>query len=903
MSWRSRLANVFRPNRLAIDLDDELAFHVAERIDELVAAGLSPEDARAEALRRFGNYPLQRDRTRDMDVIRPLESLLSDLRYGARQLRVNPGFATVAILSLALGIGANTAIFQLIDALRLRSLPVERPWELATIDTDQGFYSAGWYAGRHTAFTYAQFKEFQRQQRAFSRLLAFGTARFNLARSGEAQYAQGLYVSANFLDVLGVRPTLGSGLGPEGDAPTCGRAGALLSYAFWERTYGGDPAAVGRDIYLEGRMFPIIGVTPPSFFGLEPGRQFDVALPICADALLSTDGKGRPARLDAWWLSLVGRLHPGWTLERATAHLHQISPAVFRQTLPPEYRPAETAQYLKNRVKAIDASAGLSTLREQYENPLWLLLAVTALVLLIACANLANLLLARASARQREMAVRQAMGASRLRLAVQLTSESLLLAALGAALALVVAQAISGLLVAFLSDPDQPIVLALGLDWHVFGFTALVALLTCLLFGIGPAIKAAGQAPVTAMQGGRGTTGTPERHRFRRALVVAQVALSLVLLVGALLFGQTLRNLLRIDPGIAPEGVLVAGVDARLPRLAPEHRRVVFDELQERIAAQPGVQSVAQVFLSPFSGNGWNDTVHGEGRDASTEGKLSWFNRVGPGYFRTLKTAVLAGRDFGRGDTADAPRVAIVNEEFARIFLGGRNPVGRTFRVEAGAGKPEPVYQIVGLVKNTKYNGLREESRPIAFLPVAQDEDYPDELTFLVRSQAPLGTTMAGIRRVMNDLQSGMLVEFRVLELQVARSVQRERLMASVSGAFGILAALLSTLGLYGVMSYMVARRRNEIGVRVALGASARDVIRLVLSEAGRLVVVGLVIGAVSAFVLARYAESLLFGLKPGDAATLMFACLLLSMTAAVACLLPARRALKLDPAAVLREE
>jgi predicted permease len=437
----------------------------------------------------------------------------------------------------------------------------------------------------------------------------------------------------------------------------------------------------------------------------------------------------------------------------------------------------------------------------------------------------------------------------------------------------------------------------------VFGFTTLLALLTCLLFGIGPAIKAASQAPITAMQGGRGTTGAAEGNRVRRSLVVAQVALSLVLLVGALLFGQTLRNLLRIDPGIAPEGVLVAAVDARLPRLAPEHRRVVFDQMQERIAGQPGVQSVAQVVLSPFSGNGWNDTVHGEGGRASSDGKLSWFNRVGPGYFRTLKTAVLAGRDFGGGDTAGAPQVAIVNEEFARIFFDRRNPVGRTFRVEAAPGKPEPVYQIVGLVKNTKYNGLREESRPIAFLAVAQDEDYPDELTFLVRSQAPLSTTMAAIRRVMNGLQSGMLVQFRVLELQVARSVQRERLMASVSGAFGILAALLSTLGLYGVMSYMVARRRNEIGVRVALGASARDVVRLVLTEAGRLVLVGLVIGAVSAFVLARYAESLLFGLKPGDATTLLFACLLLAMTAAVACLLPARRALRLDPAAVLRDE
>ena len=275
----------------------------------------------------------------------------------------------------------------------------------------------------------------------------------------------------------------------------------------------------------------------------------------------------------------------------------------------------------------------------------------------------------------------------------------------------------------------------------------------------------------------------------------------------------------------------------------------------------------------------------------------------GSGYFRTLKTALLAGRDFGRGDTTASPRVAIVNEEFARIFFGGRNPIGRTFRVEAPAGKPEPAYQIVGLVKNTKYNGLREESRAIAFLPVAQDEEYPDELTFMVRSQAPLSTTMAGIRRVMSGLQSGMLVEFRVLELQVARSVLRERLMASVSGAFGLLATLLSTLGLYGVMSYMVARRRSEIGVRVALGASGRDVIRLVLTEAGQLVVLGLAIGAGAAFVLARYAESLLFGLKPGDANTLVFACLLLSATAGVASLLPARRALKLDPAVVLRDE
>jgi putative ABC transport system permease protein len=903
MSWRSRIVNVFRPGRLSADLDDELAFHVAERVDELVAQGMTPEAARAEALRRFGNFPLQRDRTWDVDVAVWLESLVADLRHGARQLRLNPGFAAVAILSLALGIGANTAIFQLINALRLRSLPVERPWELAAIDTEKDFYASGWYTGRHRAFTYAQFQELQRQQRAFRGLLAFGTARFNLSRSGEAQYAQGLYVSANFLDVLGVRPLLGSGFGGDVDGSNCGSGGAILSYEFWQRTHGGDPAVVGRDIYLDGRTFPIVGVAPREFFGLEPGRQFDVAVPLCADVLLSADGKGRMARLDAWWLTVIGRLNSGWSIDRASQHLRQLSPALFRQTLPPGYRPDEVEKYLKNRVNAIDASAGLSALRREYEDPLWLLLAVTVLVLLIACANLANLLLARASARQREMAVRQAMGASRARLVGQLTSESLLLAVLGATLGLLIAQVLSRLLVSFLSHPDQPIVIALGVDRNVFWFTTLTAVLTCLLFGVGPAIRATHGSPATAMQGGRGTTATAERSRLRRGLVIAQVALSLVLLVGALLFGQTLRNLLRVDPGIAPEGVLVAGVDARLPGLAPEHRRVLFDQMQERIAAEPGVQAVSQVSLSPFSGSSWNDTVRVERRGGAAERQLSWFNRIGPGYFRTLKTPIIAGRDFNRSDAPGTPEVAIVNEEFARVFFGGGHPVGRTFRVEAPAGDPEPVYQIVGLVKNTKYNGLREESRAIAFLPLAQEEDYPDALTFLVRSEAAPSATMAGIRRLMNDLQAGLLVEFRVLELQVARSVLRERLMASVSGAFGILATLLSTLGLYGVMSYMVARRRNEIGVRVALGARARHVVRLVLTEAGRLVIAGLAIGILAAVVLARYAESLLFGLEADDAATMAVACVLLSATAAVASLLPASRALKLDPAVVLRDE
>jgi predicted permease len=405
-----------------------------------------------------------------------------------------------------------------------------------------------------------------------------------------------------------------------------------------------------------------------------------------------------------------------------------------------------------------------------------------------------------------------------------------------------------------------------------------------------------------AMQGGRGTAQFAEKHRLRRGLVVAQVALSLVLLFGALLFAQTLRNLLTIDAGIAAEGVLVASVDARLPDLPPEQRRLMFDQVQERIAAQPGVVSVAQVTLSPFGGSGWNGTVHAQGARDS-EGKESWFNAIGPGYFETLKTPRLAGRDFTAQDTATSVKVAIVNEQFAKVVFGGANPIGRVFRNQAPAGKPEPEYQVVGLVRNTKYNGLREEFRAIAFVPVAQDDHAFDSITYLVRSQVPLGATMAGIRQLITEMQRGLLIEFRILDQQVAQSVLRERLMATVSGAFGVLAIVLSAIGLYGVMAYMVARRRNEIGVRLALGATANHVLGLVFLEAGKLVVIGLVVGVAGSWLAARYAQSLLYGLEFNDVRTLVVGCVLLAGTGALAALVPALRALRFDPAVVLRTE
>ena len=550
----------------------------------------------------------------------------------------------------------------------------------------------------------------------------------------------------------------------------------------------------------------------------------------------------------------------------------------------------------------VPAYAGVSSVRKNYENPLWILLAITGLVLLIACANLANLLLARASAREREVALRQAIGASRTRLVAQLMSESFLLAGLGALLGAFLAYALGRALVVFLSSGESELYLPLGIDWRVFGFIAALALLTCLLFGLTPALRATRTAPADAMRGGRGSASSSQRHGLRRALVVSQIALSFVLLVGALLFGQSLRNLLTTDTGFVGKGVLVATVSARIPNLEPQRRMTVFEQLREQIDHLPDVQSAASVLMSPFGGSSWDRRVQAQGNEASPEAKSVWFNRVGPGYFETMQTPLLAGRDFDAHDS-NAPNVAIVNEKFAQEVFGGKDPLGRTFRYEADAGETDPVYQVVGVVKNTKFSGLRDENRPIAFLPFKREGDTLDELSFVIRSRGAFHTVMAGVQREMAKIDPGLLVEYHVLDEQIEQSVMRERLMANLSGAFGLLAALLSMLGLYGVMSYMVARRRTEIGVRLALGAETRDILGLIFGEAGRLLLIGLAVGLAGSFALSRYAESLLFGLQPNDAMTLAVGCGLLAATGIVAALIPARRAARLDAAVVLRDE
>jgi putative ABC transport system permease protein len=900
MSWM----RFFRRRRWDEERARELQAYLDIETDANIARGLSPEDARDAAHRKLGNPILIREEIYRMNTVGFLETLWQDLRYGARLLRLNPGFASVAILSLALGIGANTAIFQLLDAVRMRMLPVKDPQQLAEVRFAPKTSRSGSFNSRRPILTNPQWEQLRSRHEPFSGLFVWSNRRFNLAPRGEGRYAEGLWVSGDFFDVLGVEPLLGRLLTSADDHRGCGAPGAVISYPLWQREFGGDTAAVGKKLTLYGHPFEIIGVTPASFFGVEVGRSFDIALPICSEPLLA----GADSILDnrqSWWLAAIGRLKPGWSPERATAWLQTISPPIFQATLPAGYRPEDTKRYLNLKLMAYPAGDGVSGLRNQYVNPLWMLLGIAGLVLLIACANLANLMLARASAREREIAVRLAIGASRGRLIRQLLAESLLLATIGAALGIVLAQNLSRALVSFLSTGDNPLFVNLALDWRVLGFTAGLAIITCVVFGLTPALRATGAEPGAIMKtSGRGVTANRERFSLRRFLVVSQVALSLVLLVGALLFVRSLRNLLTLDMGFNQEGMLVMDMDVERPNLSAERRRDFHRELLERIRETPGVASAAETAIVPVSGNGWNENVDILGHPPSERGKLiSNFSRVSPGYFKTMGTPILAGRDFDVHDTISAPQIAIVNEAFAREFLKGANPLGVTLSVEGDPNKPEPKYLIVGLVKDSKYQSIREDFTPIAYLPASQEEKPDKGAQFMVRSQAPMEALIPAVKRTFTEYDPEMKLNLRVMRTQIRDTLLQERLMATLSGFFALLAGVLATIGLYGVISYMVARRRNEIGIRIALGAGRGSVIGLILREAALLLGVGLVIGTAISAAAGTTARSMLFGIAPHDPLTIATAIAILGVVALAASYLPARRAARLDPMVALRDE
>jgi predicted permease len=897
MGW----SRFFRRTFWDVERRRELEAYIAEETDDNIARGMAADAARTAALRKLGNPTRIREEIYSMNTIGFIETLLQDVRYGLRLLRRNPTFAIVAILTLALGTGANTAIFQLLNAVTLRTLPVDRPEDLVEVKivkTREG--RTGQFLGSRPSLSNPLWERIRAEQQVFSGMLAWGTMQWNLAEGGEERPAQGLLVSGDFFSTLGVPAQLGRLTTASDDVRGCGRPGAVLSDAFWRREFGADPAVVGRSLLLDGQRFDIVGVSAPSFTGVEVGRRFDVALPICAEPIFRGKDTGMD-RSDVWFLGAFGRLKPGVTMEQANAQLAAISPRILSAIVSPHYDARTAKDYVDFKLGALPASTGVSTLRSDYQSPLNILLGVTGLVLLIACANLANLMLARATAREREIAVRLAIGASRGRILRQLLSESLVIALLGGAAGVLIAEWVSGFLLSFLTNDTNRLFVDLRLDWRVFGFTVLIAVGACLLFGLAPAMRATRASPGSTIKaGGRGMTDGHERFGLRRALVVVQVALSLVLVVGALLFVRSLRNLTHLDPGFREDGVLVVVADYRNARIAETDRNRVSRTIVEGLRALPGVTAAGQAFTTPVSGSFWNQHVVIGG--AEQDGNVN-FNSVGPGYFRAMAITLIAGRDVSDTDTPQSPKVAVVSDAFARKYCQGGRALGQSFQVANAVGEARPFIRIVGIARDTKYASLREPFTPLVYLAASQD-DQPGPFTqFVLHADAGLDKLSPAATRVLADVNPAITVQYQTVRSQVRGSLLRERLMATLSGFFGGLAVVIATIGLYGVMSYMVARRRTEIGIRMALGADRKRVVRLIVREAAVLLAAGLLVGGVLSIAAARSASALLYGIKPWDPATLGIGIAALAGVSLFAAWLPARRASRVAPNTALREE
>jgi predicted permease len=829
---------------------------------------------------------------------------MHEVRLALRALRATPVVTGVAALSLALGIGANTAIFSLVNSLLLRSLPVADPQRLTVVGAAGERGQQSW--------TYAIWDNIRQHSDAFDGAAAWSIQRFNLADGGETKPVDGLYVSGDYFRTLGVPALIGRTLTAEDDVKGGGRDGAVavISYGFWQRTFGGAADAVGRTLVVERVPFTIVGVTPPEFFGSEVGRAFDIALPI-GDEPLIRRAESALDRRSMWWISVMLRLKPAQPIEAGTAALRSVQPQIREAAMPQDWNARNQAEFLKEPFELGPAASGTSNLRTRYQRPLLTLLVVVALVLLIACANIANLLLARATARRHELSVRLALGAPRWRLARQLLLESLILSATGAALGFLLAAWGSRALVAQLSTGVTRVALDLPLDWRVMAFTAGVTIVTALLFGTAPAFRAARVAPIDALkEHGRGAGGDA-RVSVSSGLVVAQVALSLMLMVAAALFVRTFTRLANVRLGFERDQVLVVTINAMRSRVPAEDRAALFDRLAGTVATVPGVARAAASLVTPVGGMIINNRVEVPGAPEMTERqKDSLVNMVSPGWFATYGTRLLAGRDISPRDVKNAPPVSLVNEAFVRKFFPGLAPaqvVGRTIEFPAGGIQgPPPPSTIVGVVEDAVYRNMREPIAPTLYQPLLQYDARRFPLasaSVSVRGVSGHPAALAhSVASAVTAVDPDLAYSFRPLAEQVNASLIQERLVAMLSGFFGALALLLAGLGLYGVTAYAVSRRRAEIGIRMALGSPPSGVVRLVLLRVGVLVAIGVAAGAAISAWAARFVASLLFGLEPRDPASFAGAAIALAAIGLAAGWLPAYRASRIDPAEVLRD-
>jgi predicted permease len=901
-----RLRSLFRRSKVELELDDELRFHQEQQADKYMHAGLSRDAALRQVRLDFGGLAQIKEDCRDARGISILESIGRDLRFAARTLAKAPTFTAIIIITLALGIGANTAIFTLVDAVMLRALPVRDPQQLVVLQwsardwpRDLSTSSFGDCAfNQHNSarvtscsLPYPLFKEVQNQTKVLAETMAFvGPSPMSLSGNGAATNVQGELVSGSYFETLGVSPALGRTLVPD-DERSGAPAVAVLDYAYWQRAFGGSPAVVGQAIRLNDSAFTIVGIAEPEFTRLTPGKSVDLWVSLSQAPSLGKQWAGR-SNPDNWGLVVVGRLQPGVSLAQAQTALNLL----FMNAT--AHAPKQHWETYNPRLDLLPAQQGLRGIRNLYDKPLLLLMAAVGLILLLTCANVAGLTLARAAARQREMAVRLAMGAARRRIIRQLLTESLLLSFLGAVLGALLAPAVvSGLATFFSRNAWSPLQLDLHIDARVLLFTLAAALLTGIGFGIAPAFRG---SHISLTSNLKGNTTTAAHHMRTQlfslgsALVVLQVALSMVVLTGAGLLLRTLENLRRIDAGFDTRNLLIFDVNPQLAGYKDEQIPRLYEELQRQIAALPGVTSVSYASEALMDGGYSSRDMKIEGRSDKSKVEILTL-RVGPDYFPTMRIPLLAGRLFNLTDNTNANR-ALVNRSFVTKYLAGRNPLGMHF---GGDDPQDPQWEIVGVVGDTKFGSPRDDDAPTAFMPLTSGG-----VSFEIRTAPAPAMLMRAVRNIVSSVDTNLpVLRMRTQSDSIDRLLFNERLVARLLGLFAALGLLLACIGLYGLLSYEVSRRTREIGIRAALGAQRGTIWSMVVRQGILLVALGAIAGCGAAFALTRLLTSLLYSMRPTDPFTYALSSGMLLIFGIFACSLPALRATRVDPTTALRCE
>jgi predicted permease len=892
MSWFSRLKNALRPTRLDDELEEELHLHIENRVADLCQRGLTEDEARRQALVHFGNVTRLREQSRDIRLWAALETALHDTRYGLRTMLRTPAFTITAVLSLALAIGANTAIFSIVDAAMLWPLPVAAPSQLVELAWPGIAQPGSPPEPERESFSYPMYLEYRQAAGSSAHLCLFGFAMRTEVRIGGSgsslEHAVRGYASGDAFDMLGVPPALGRLFTSDDDKVPGGHPFVVLSYDYWARRFGSDPTILGRRIDIEDKSYSVLGVAKEGFFGVEPGKFADIWVPAM---MYNPEAFTNPG----WgWFRILGRLSPGVSREQVQARLQ---PAFHRNmerivktwaSMPPVIR----KQFLEGRIRVHPGATGSSAFRREFATPLWMVLSIVAVILLIACANVASLLLARALARSPEMAMRVSLGAGRVRLIRQLLTENLLLSIIAGAIGWLLARVSAPILVGMLSTNTDPVKFALAMDSRMLLFSIAISALAAAIFGLTPALQASAAQPVLALRGASGEAG---KLRMGRVFVAVQAAFAFCLVVTGAAFLFSLRNLTSVDTGFDARGVTVVDVATEMEKQGEEARSSTMHQIASGIAGLPGIENVALAAHPIFTGVGWSEQIIIPGSGPSDREEI--FYQISPGYFVTLRTPLLHGRDFSVRDSQQMrPVPVVVNLAFARRYFKTDAVVGRAFA------RPSPTEQIrltiVGVVANSYYGDLKHPPEPIIYVPLG------GEAGFSTYIRSPLATASV-LRAVENELKTAghgaHVREVTTLDALVGNTLLREKLLAGIAGLFAVLGLLIAAIGMFGILSYSVSRRRREMGIRSALGAQRREIVALVMADLMPLVLAGVLAGVLASLAISGYLRSLLFGIRAADPLVIGLATLIFLIAACIAGGLPARRAATADPSAVLR--